>query len=502
MDTPSRSLDSPAALPSAPLSRAGRIVGYNGGMTSLILHNTLTRAKEVFTPQEPPHVKMYCCGPTVYNYAHIGNLRTYIFEDILHRTLLFHGYTLTHVMNITDVGHMTSDADAGEDKMAKAAARENREIMEIARTYEDAFFRDSARLNIIKPDIAPRATEHVQAMIELIQRLQAQGYTYETGEGIYFDTAKDADYGKLAGLNLAAQKEGARDDVNVDAGKRHPADFILWFTNKPGHILRWESPWGVGYPGWHIECSAMSMEYLGETLDIHCGGIDHIPVHNTNEIAQSECATGHVFARYWVHGAFLNVATGSVTGRTAEKMAKSGDNFLTVQTLVDRGIDPLAYRYLCLTAHYRSELAFSWDSLLGATKALGKVWEMKARIGEDDGLGTSEFAQARAAVLEAISDDLNVPRAIGLLHEYKSYRLWREFDPILGLDIDSRSRDQLPAPGVAALPAEIAALAQNRDQARTRRDWAQSDALRREIEDLGYSVGDSPAGTTVKKNLL
>lgn len=471
-------------------------------MTPLILHNTLTRTKEVFTPQQPPHVKMYCCGPTVYNYAHIGNLRTYIFEDILHRTLVFHGYTLTHVMNITDVGHMTSDADAGEDKMAKAAARENREVMEIARTYEDAFFRDSARLNIIKPDIAPRATEHVEAMIQLILRLQAEGYTYETNEGIYFDTAKNADYGKLAMLNLAAQKEGARDDVNIDVGKRHPADFILWFTNKPGHILQWDSPWGIGYPGWHIECSAMSMEYLGETLDIHCGGIDHIPVHNTNEIAQSECATGHIFARYWVHGAFLNVATGSVTGRTAEKMAKSGDNFLTVQTLVDRGIDPLAYRYLCLTAHYRSELAFSWDSLSGATKALGKVWELKARIGDADGLGDREFAQARTAILEAISDDLNVPRAIGLLHDYKSYRLWREFDPILGLDIERRSRDILPSPGTEALPASVAALAQSRADARNARDWAQSDALRRQIEDLGYSVGDSPAGMTVKKNLL
>jgi len=471
-------------------------------MTPLILHNTLTRTKEVFTPAHDNTVKMYCCGPTVYNYAHIGNLRTYVFEDILHRTLTYNGYTLTHVMNITDVGHMTSDADAGEDKMAKAAAREQKDPYEIARFYEDAFFRDSARLNIIKPDIAPRATEHVEAMIKLIQRLQAEGYTYETAEGIYFDTAKDADYGKLAGLNLAAQKEGAREDVNIDTGKRHPADFILWFTNKPTHIMKWQSPWGIGYPGWHIECSAMSMEYLGETLDIHCGGIDHIPVHNTNEIAQSECATGHIFARYWVHGAFLNVATGAVTGRTADKMSKSGENFLTVQVLLDRGIEPLAYRYLCLTAHYRSELAFSWDSLGAASRALAKVWELKARIGDNDNLSDTQYGEACTAILEAINDDLNVPKAIGLLHEFKSYRLWREFDPILGLDIESRSRDLLPAPGTDALSGEVAALATARDAARQARDWAQSDALRAQIETHGYTVGDSPAGTVVKKNLL
>ncbi|MDQ2799319.1 MAG: cysteine--tRNA ligase, partial [Armatimonadota bacterium] len=317
-------------------------------MTPLVLFNTLSRRKEEFVPSDGKTVKMYCCGPTVYNYAHIGNLRTYIFEDLLHRTLQFHGWGVVHVMNITDVGHMTSDADAGEDKMLKAAQREQKSPWEIAEFYEEAFFKDSARLNIIRPDVAPRATQHVEQMIQLILQLQEKGYTYETPEGIYFDTAKNADYGKLAGLNLGAQMAGVREDVNIDPGKRHPADFILWFTNKPTHIMKWESPWGVGYPGWHIECSAMSMEYLGDTLDIHCGGIDHIPVHNTNEIAQSECATGHIFARFWVHGAFLNVASGAVTGRTADKMSKSGENFLTVDRLIDRGIDPLAYRYLCL----------------------------------------------------------------------------------------------------------------------------------------------------------
>jgi cysteinyl-tRNA synthetase len=498
-------------------------------MTPLVLHNTLTREKEAFAPADGKTVRMYCCGPTVYNYAHIGNLRTYIFEDLLHRTLLFHGWGVQHVMNITDVGHMTSDADAGEDKMETAAKREQKSPLELARFYEDAFFRDSARLNIIKPHDAPRATEHVYAMVLLIQRLQDNGYTYETSEGVYFDTAKNADYGKLARLNLAAQKEAARDDVFTDSEKRHPADFILWFNNKPNHIMQWDSAYGRGYPGWHIECSAMSMAYLGETLDIHCGGIDHIPVHNTNEIAQSECATGHPFARFWIHGAFLTVSGkkvskkdeedgeeekssgGAVTGRTAEKMSKSGENFLTVDLLIKNGYDPLAYRYLCLTAHYRSELAFAWDgkagrseSLDAASKALGKVWELRSRTnsGEIDDLSDADFAQARTVIADAINDDLNVPRAVGLLHEYKSYRLWREFDSILGLDIEARSRETLPEAGTTDLPADIAALAQRRDEARRARNWAESDALRTEIESYGYTVGDSPVGTVVKKNLL
>ncbi len=489
-------------------------------MTTLTLHNTLTREKEPFAPADGKTVRMYCCGPTVYNYAHIGNLRTYIFEDLLHRTLRFHGWGVQHVMNITDVGHMTSDADAGEDKMAIAASREQKSPWEIARFYEDAFFHDSARLNIIKPDVTPRATEHVPGMVMLIERLRDQGFTYETAEGIYFDTAKNADYGKLARLNLSAQKEGARDDVNVDPDKRHPADFILWFTNKPNHIMQWDSAFGRGYPGWHIECSAMAMQYLGETLDIHCGGIDHIPVHNTNEIAQSECATGHLFARFWVHGAFLVVPKetedaddegGSVTGRSAAKMAKSGENFLTVDLLVKSGYDPLAYRYLCLTAHYSSELLFRWDktsrrsaSLDAATKTLGKIYELRARTGngEIEDLSDADYAPARTAVWEAINDDLNVPKAVGLLHEYKSYRLWREFDSILGLDIETRSRESLPTAGTGELPDDVAALATQRDAARKARNWAESDALRAQIESLGYTVGDSPTGTVVKKNLL
>ncbi len=472
---------------------------YNRRMIPLLLHNTLTRTKEPFTPEDGKTVRLYCCGPTVYNFAHIGNLRTYIFEDLLHRTLQLHGWAVDHVMNITDVGHMTSDSDAGEDKMAKAAEREKQSPWELAKKYEAAFFADSAKLNIIRPTAAPRATEHIAEMIALIEELQAKGYTYETGEGIYFDTAKDADYGKLAGLDLGAQKAGAREDVNIDPGKRHPADFILWFTNKPSHVMHWPSPWGVGYPGWHIECSAMSMKYLGETLDIHCGGIDHIPVHNTNEIAQSECATGHPFARFWLHGAFLTVQGG--------KMSKSAGDFLTVQRLIDLGFDPLAYRYLCLTAHYRSELALNvltWESLHAATKALGKVYELKSRIGEDDGLSEADYAAARQKVLEAISDDLNLPRAVAELHKAGSYRLWREFDSVLGLDIEARSRDAVLTPETDEdlLPAALIDLKNQRDDARRARDFARSDSLRAEIEAEGYTVGDSPSGTVVKKKLL
>ena len=468
-------------------------------MTPLVLHNTLTRRKEVFTPAVGNLVRMYGCGPTVYNYAHIGNLRTYIFEDLLHRAIQMHGWQIDHVMNITDVGHMTSDSDAGEDKMATAAEREKKSPWEIAKFYETAFFDDSARLNIIRPTVAPRATDHIPEMIALIERLQALDYTYETGEGVYFDTAKDADYGKLAGLNLGGQLAGAREEVNIDAGKRHPADFILWFTNKPAHIMKWPSPWGEGYPGWHIECSAMSMKYLGQTLDIHCGGIDHVPVHHTNEIAQSECATGQPFARFWIHGAFLTEQGG--------KMSKSKGDFLTMQRLLDEGFDPLAYRYLCLTAHYRSELAFNvktWDSLHAATRALGKIYELKARIGEDDGLSDQEYRTAKQTIFDAISDDLNLPRAVAALHEAKSYRLWREFDAVLGLDIESRSRDTVPTVAEAEgdLPAEILSLKSQRDDARRSKDFARSDALRAEIETHGYTVGDSPSGTVVKKNLL
>ncbi len=466
---------------------------------TMTFYNTMSRRKEPFVPLDPPNVRMYCCGLTVYNYAHIGNLRTYVFEDVLRRALRFNGYHLLHVQNVTDVGHMTTDADAGDDKMEVAARRENKSPWEIARFYEEAARNDFRRLNIEIPEIMPRATEHVLEMIQLIQRLEANGYTYVTSEGVYFDTSKFPDYGKLARLRLEDQLQGAREEVVADETKRNPSDFVLWFLNKPTHIMQWESPWGPGYPGWHIECSAMSMKYLGETFDIHCGGVDHIPVHHTNEIAQSECATHREFVRYWMHGEFLLTKLKSEEEEGAGqfgKESKSKGEFNTLQSLIDRGYDPLAYRYLCLQAHYRSELKFSTEILEAATAGLRKVY---ALCPDNDPLKDDEagFAAARQRVLEAINDDLAMPQAVGLLNSYGSYRLWVEFDPILGLDIAKRS-----CRAEEALPAEVQALIEARNAARKAKDWGQSDALRNDLIALGYEVGDGPQGTTVKKRVL
>lgn len=454
---------------------------------SMTFYNTMTRRKEPFEPLDPPHVRMYCCGLTVYNYAHIGNLRTYIFEDVLRRALLFNGYKLTHVQNVTDVGHMTSDADAGEDKMQIAAQQQNKSPWEIALFYEEAAINDFKRLNIEIPEIMPRATQHVVEMIELIQRLEANGYTYQTSEGVYFDTSKYPDYGKLARLNLD-QQQTQRAEVIADETKKNPSDFVLWFLNKPTHIMQWESPCGPGYPGWHIECSAMSMKYLGETFDIHCGGIDHIPVHHTNEIAQSECATHKTFARFWMHGEFL------LTNKAKE--SKSRGTFNTVQSLIDSGYDPIAYRYFCLQAHYRSELNFTTDALDGATAGLRKVYALcpNADPLKDD---ETAYQAARRRVLDAVNDDLAMPQAVGLLNSYGSYRLWVEFDAILGLDIAKRScRPE------EALPSEAVALIESRNAARKSKNWAESDALRNQLIEMGFEVGDGPEGTTVKKRAL
>ena len=455
---------------------------------NLTLFNTMTRKKELFTPIDPPNVSLYCCGVTVYNYAHIGNLRTYVFEDILRRTLRFNGFKVTHIQNVTDVGHMTSDGDAGDDKMQLAAKAQNRSPWEIARFYEEAVVADFKRLNIEIPEAMPRATDHVVEMIELIQRLETNGYTYATTEGVYFDTSKFPDYGKLARLNLAEQRT-TREEVIADETKKNPQDFVLWFLNKPTHIMKWESPWGPGYPGWHIECSAMSMKYLGETFDIHCGGIDHVPVHHTNEIAQSECATHKTFVNYWMHSEFL------LMGK--EKVSKSkGGAINTLQSLMDSGYDPLAYRYFCLQAHYRSELNFSTEALSGVTAGLRKVYALRPENDpyRDD---PTEYAKAREHVLQAINDDLALPTAVGLLNSYNSYRLWVEFDAILGLDIEKRANQV-----EEALPPEVVALIEARNEARKSKNWAESDVTRNQLIEMGYEVGDGAGGTTVKKRLL
>jgi cysteinyl-tRNA synthetase len=458
----------------------------------LSLYNTLSRRKEAFVPLDPPKVRLYCCGPTVYNYAHIGNLRTYLFEDFLRRTLKFNGYQVEHVMNITDVGHMTSDGDAGVDKMELAAREQQKSPWELARFYEEAFFADTDRLNIERPDVTPRATEHVVEMIELIQRLEANGYVYVTSEGVYFDTAKFPDYGKMARLNLTGQQT-SRDEVVTDETKRNASDFMLWFLNKPTHLMQWQSPWGPGYPGWHIECSAMSMKYLGETFDIHCGGVDHITVHHTNEIAQSECATHHPFVKYWMHGEFLLMKK---DGKEKKISKSEGGSINSVQALIDEGYDPLAYRYFCLQAHYRSELSFSLAALDATTAGLRKVY---ALCPDSDPLrdDTTAYQSARQRVLGALNDDLATPQAVGLLNSYGSYRLWVEFDAVLGLDIATRScRPE------EALPADVVQLIEARNAARKSKDWSASDSLRNDLIALGYEVGDGPQGTTVKKRAL
>lgn len=456
---------------------------------TLRLYNTMSRTKEEFIPLHPPQVRLYCCGPTVYNYAHIGNLRTYIFEDILRRTLRYNGFDVLHVMNITDVGHMTTDADEGDDKMDLAAKREGKSPWELARFYEEAFFQDTTRLNIQRPEVTPRATDHVVEMINIVQKLEAQGYTYLTSEAIYFDTSRNEDYGKLARLNLADQRQGARAEVIADETKRNPSDFVLWFRNKPTHIMKWESPWGVGYPGWHIECSAMSSKYLGETFDIHCGGVDHIPVHHTNEIAQSECASGHPFVRYWMHGEFLLMNSAKISKST-------GGSINRLQSLLDAGYDPLAYRYLCLQAHYRSELNFSLDAMDAATAGLRKIYSVRP---DNDPFQADEagYREAHDRILEALNDDLGMPQAVGLLHTYSSHRLWTAFDAVLGLDIAKRSQ-----PREEEIPEEIQNLIEQRNTARKAKNWAESDALRQALIERGYEVGDGPQGTTVKKRVL
>src|SRR3989338_2131329 len=332
----------------------------------LLLYNTLGRKKQEFKPIKKGIVGLYTCGPTVYSYAHIGNLRTYIFEDILKRVLIENGYKVKHVMNITDVGHLTSDADTGDDKVEKSAKEQKKTVWDIAGFYTKVFQEDIAKLHILDPDIWCRATDHIKEQIELIKKLEKKGLTYKTSDGIYFDTSKFKDYGILGNIKAEGLKAGVRVEIGE---KKNPTDFALWkFSPKDSkRQMEWKSPWGTGFPGWHIECSAMSMKYLGETFDIHCGGIDHVPVHHTNEIAQSEAATGKSFVKYWAHGAFLLLEK--------EKMAKSGGNFITLQTLIERGYDPLDYRYFCFTAHYRSELKFSFDALTSCRAAFNILKE-------------------------------------------------------------------------------------------------------------------------------
>ena len=454
---------------------------------TLQLYDTYTRQVRDFEPLKPNKVGLYTCGLTVYDYAHIGNLRTYIFEDILRRVLEFNSYEVEHVQNITDVGHLTSDADSGEDKMEKGSRRTGLSAWEIAEIYTRAVKADMQQLNILEPTIWCKATDHIEEQIDLVKCIERAGYSYRTADGIYFDTSEMADYGFLARLDLSGQRAGARVDV---ADKRLPTDFALWKFSPPGQQrqMEWDSPWGVGFLGWHIECSAMAAKYLGAFFDIHCGGEDHIPVHHTNEIAQSQACYGTNLANFWMHGYFLQVDDA--------KMAKSAGEFLRLQVLIDRGYKPLAYRYFCLGAHYRSKLNFTWEGMDGATAGLGRLRASFASWDEGGSVDETYLARFR----EYVNADLNMPRALALTWELARSELPSPtkratvelFDQVLGLRLAEWEEPE------ARIPQQVLDLVERRQLARVEKRWGDADALRDEIAAAGYEVRDTPEGAQVK----
>ncbi|MAF13831.1 MAG: cysteine--tRNA ligase [Parcubacteria group bacterium] len=462
-------------------------------MEKLKLYNTLSRKKEEFKPIKGKTVGYYTCGPTVYDYAHIGNLRTYIFEDVLKRVLVYNDYKVKHIENITDVGHLVSDADDGEDKMMRALKREGlkpdaKSLLKLAQQYAKAFKEDIKKLNISEPDKWTKATDHVKEMIKLIKQNEKNGYTYETKDGLYFDTSKLKDYGKLAGLSKVSLKAGSR----VSMGdKKNPTDFVLWIKavgENKDHVMVWDSPWGRGFPGWHIECSAMSMKYLGEHFDIHCGGIDHIPVHHTNEIAQNEGATKKKSVNFWCHGEFLVM--------DKKRMGKSAGNFITLQTLIDKGYNPLAYRYLNLQTHYRQKLSFSWEAVEAAQNALEKLWATVAEYDKPK-VGCAEYEEV---FFKAVNDDLNIPKALGIVWDlvkdkelpgHAKMQSFLKFDKILGLGLDKVKKEKIPE--------SIIKLAKDREKARADKAWDKADKLRQQVETKGYIIEDTKTGFEIKK---
>lgn len=470
----------------------------------LKIYNTLKKGEEEFTPIEEGKVKMYTCGPTVYNYAHIGNLRTYIFEDVLKRTLKYNGYEVNHVMNITDVGHLQSDADTGEDKMELGAKRENKSIIDIARYYEDEFLKDLKKLNIIIANKIPRATEHVKEMIDLIKKLEERGYTYIANGNVYFSIDKFPEYNKLANLSMEDLIAGSR--VDVDSFKRNPLDFVLWFVNSKyeNHILQWESPWGVGFPGWHVECSAMAIKYLGEYMDIHCGGIDHIPVHHTNEIAQSEGALGHKWVNYWMHGEFLVLDRG--------KMSKSSGSFITLNTLIENNIDPLVYRYYVLQSKYRKPLLFSYERLEESKKSLSSLKQkINTVISEVEGLEIykeDKINKYKEEFKSFINDDLNMANGFTVLHEVlKDYELnnlekkalIEDFDEIFGLNLAEEIKNEVGLNEKEIL--RIEELIKEREEARKMKNFARSDEIRDLLLNEKIELLDTREGTKWKIKL-
>lgn len=459
----------------------------------IFFYNTLTKTKEEFKPLEGNEVRMYTCGPTVYKDASIGNMKSYIFMDTLRRTLKYNGYTLKHAMNITDVGHLVSDGDEGEDKMVKAAEEEKKTPLEIAEFYTEKFLTDFDRLNIDRPEIICKATDHIKEMEEFVQKLLDNGYAYETSTAIYFDVSKLDKYGLLSGIDLRNQKAGAR--VEIDEEKRNPYDFALWIKAPENHIMKWESPWGLCYPGWHIECSTMSNKYLGETFDIHTGGIDLVPTHHENEIAQSKGCTGKVPAKFWMHCEFLLINGG--------KMSKSLGNVYLVQDIIDKGYEPLAFKMMCFISHYRNKLNFTWEAIEASQNALNRLREGYRKHSEgNEKIDDSVIEEYKTKFQEAINDDLNMPVAMSVIWDVvknpnKSKQLAKillDFDKVLGVDIEKKSEDK-----VVEIPDEINELIEQRKQARENKDWALSDKIRDELKEKGYIVKDTKEGMTIER---
>ena len=458
------------------------------------VYNTLDREKEEFTPLQGNLVRMYSCGPTVYSYAHIGNMRTYIFMDLLRRSLRYCGYKVKGVMNITDVGHLLSDGDEGEDKMQKAATKEGKTPWEIAAFYTEAFFKDIDALNVGRPEIIAKATEHIPEMIEFVKGLMEKGYAYEISDGIYFDISKFPGYGKLSGQTVDEKEAGARIEENSE--KRHPADFALWKKADKNHIMQWESPWGMGFPGWHIECSAMGKKYLGEVFDLHTGGIDAVPVHHENEIAQNEALAGKKTVNYWMHGEFMMVDGG--------KMSKSLGNVYTVSDLEKKGYLPLDFRYFCLNAHYRKKLNFTFEGMDAAHTSYERLRNaLYAHKMSQASTDPAVIEELQKKFRSAVEDDMNIPYALGVLWDAvklpKSkdvYKLALDFDKVLGLSLDKVTA---PAPEKIDVPEDIAALARARFAAKKEKNWVEADRLRAEIAEKGYVIKDTKEGYVIEK---
>lgn len=460
----------------------------------IYLYNTLTRKKDKFEPIDKKEVKIYSCGPTVYKDATIGNMRTNIFQDVLKRMMIYNGYNVKHVMNITDVGHLVSDGDDGEDKMIKSAKEENKTPKEIAEHYTKLFFDDLKDLNIKTPEIICKATEYISEMLEYVKKLIENGYAYETSTAIYFDVSKLDQYPVLSNHKLEEQKAGAR--VEVDLEKKNSYDFALWIKAPENHLMKWDSPWGPSYPGWHIECSAMSRKHLGEQFDIHTGGIDLIPTHHENEIAQSKGISGKIPARYWIHGEYLLINGG--------KMSKSLGNVYLLKDIKEKGYDPLVYRILCYTCSYRNKLNFTWEGIEAASKTLERLRNgYKCNINGTDILNNEDLQELERLEEEfhkAINDDMNMPLAMSFVWEVIKFnkkspevaKILLKFDSVLGIEIDKEDT-------VINIPVEVLNLAKDRQQARKQKDWTESDRLRDEIKKLGFEIKDSKEGFELTK---